>query len=175
MFLQEYVLPFPVRKTIQPLLLLLLFLPVLCMNGNSIPLPAWADEFNLDGSPDAAIWSNDIGGHGWGNNELQYYTDGLNTNVGSGILKIIAKKEVYSGKDYTSARMITKNKGDWLYGRFEVKAKLPKGRGSWPAIWMLPTDWAYGNWPNSGEIDIMDHVGYDQKEVDYVRVFTFIR
>lgn len=127
--------------------------------------PAWIDEFNVDGSPDASKWSYDIGGHGWGNNELQYYTDGLNTSVNNGILKIIAKKEAYSGKDYTSARMISKNKGDWLYGRFEVKAKLPKGRGSWPAIWMLPTDWFYGNWPNSGEIDIMEHVGYDQNRV----------
>ena len=127
--------------------------------------PAWTDEFNTDGNPDVSKWGYDIGGHGWGNNELQYYTDGLNTSINNGTLKIIAKKESYSGKDYTSARMITKNKGDWLYGRFEVKAKLPRGRGTWPAIWMLPTDWVYGNWPNSGEIDIMEHVGWDQNRV----------
>ena len=65
------------------------------------------------------------------------------------------------GKEYTSARLITKDKGDWLYGRFEIRAKLPTGRGTWPAIWMLPTDWEYGGWPNSGEIDIMENVGYD--------------
>jgi beta-glucanase (GH16 family) len=133
--------------------------------------PVWADEFNTDGSPDAAKWGYDIGGNGWGNNELQYYTDGLNASVSSGILKITAKKESFSGKEYTSARMVTKNKGDWLYGRFEVKAKIPRGRGSWPAIWMLPTDWAYGNWPNSGEIDIMEHVGYDQNRV-HITVHT---
>jgi beta-glucanase (GH16 family) len=63
--------------------------------------------------------------------------------------------------------MVTKNKADWLYGRVEVKAKLPKGRGTWPAIWMLPTDNAYGGWPNSGEIDIMEHVGYDLNNVHF--------
>ena len=63
--------------------------------------------------------------------------------------------------------MVTKNKADWLYGRVEIKAKLPKGRGTWPAIWMLPTDNAYGGWPNSGEIDIMEHVGYDQNNVHF--------
>ena len=127
--------------------------------------PVWTDEFNTDGLPDATKWGYDIGGNGWGNNELQYYTDGLNTSVSGGILKITAKKESYGGKSYTSARMITKNKGDWSYGRFEIRAKLPTGRGTWPALWMLPTDWAYGNWPNSGEIDIMEHVGYDQNKV----------
>lgn len=126
---------------------------------------AWSEEFNTDGSPDPAKWSYDIGGHGWGNNELQYYTDGLNATVNNGVLKITARKESFSGKDYTSARMVTKNKGDWLYGRFEVKAKLPRGRGTWPAIWMLPTDGVYGTWPNSGEIDIMEHVGFDQNRV----------
>ena len=65
------------------------------------------------------------------------------------------------GNSYTSARLITKGKGDWLYGRFEIRAKLPTGRGTWPAIWMLPTDWEYGDWPKSGEIDIMENVGYD--------------
>ena len=121
--------------------------------------PVWSDEFSTDGLPDAAKWGYDIGGNGWGNNELQYYTDGLNAYITGGILKITARKESFSGKDYTSARMITKNKGDWLYGRFEIRAKLPKGRGTWPALWTLPTDWAYGNWPNSGEIDIMELIG----------------
>lgn len=128
---------------------------------------AWTDEFSTDGLPDAAKWSYDIGGNGWGNNELQYYTDGLNATIAGGILKITAKKESYAGRNYTSARMVTKNKGDWQYGRFEIKAKLPRGRGTWPAIWMLPTDNAYGIWPNSGEIDIMEHVGYDQNKVHF--------
>jgi len=126
---------------------------------------AWTDEFSTDGLPDANKWGYDVGGNGWGNNELQYYTNGSNAIINSGILKITAKKETYSGRDYTSARMVTKNKADWLYGRFEIKAKLPKGRGTWPAIWMLPTDNAYGGWPNSGEIDIMEHVGYDQGRI----------
>jgi len=129
--------------------------------------PVWSDEFSTNGAPDATKWSYDVGGTGWGNNELQYYTNGLNTSVNAGILKIEARKENYSGKYYTSARMVSKNKGDWLYGRFEVKAKLPKGRGTWPAIWMLPTNSAYGGWPASGEIDIMEHVGYDLNNVHF--------
>ena len=128
---------------------------------------SWSEEFDISGLPDANKWSYDIGGHGWGNNELQYYTDGLNVSVIGGILKIIAKKENYSGKQYTSARMVTKNKADWLYGRVEVRAKLPKGRGTWPAIWMLPTENTYGIWPNSGEIDIMEHVGFDLNNVHF--------
>lgn len=126
---------------------------------------AWSDEFSIAGAPDPAKWGYDIGGTGWGNNELQYYTNGLNSIVSNGTLKIEARKDNSFGRDYTSARMVTKNKADWIYGRIEVKAKLPRGRGSWPAIWMLPTDWDYGNWPNSGEIDIMEHVGYDQNRV----------
>ena len=91
---------------------------------------SWTEEFNTDGVPDANKWSYDIGGNSWGNNELQYYTDGLNASVNSGVLTITAKKEPFAGKAYTSARMVTKNKADWLYGRFEIKAKLPKGRGT---------------------------------------------
>jgi beta-glucanase (GH16 family) len=128
---------------------------------------SWTEEFNTDGAPDASKWSYDIGGNGWGNNELQYYTDGLNASVNSGVLTITAKKEPFAGKAYTSTRMVTKNKADWLYGRFEIKAKLPKGRGTWPAIWMLPTESVYGVWPNSGEIDIMEHVGYDLNNVHF--------
>lgn len=100
---------------------------------------------------------------GWGNNEEQYYTEARleNARVSEGVLTITARKEEYEGFEYTSARLRTKSKGDWLYGKVEVRAKLPDGRGMWPAIWMLPTDWAYGNWPASGEIDIMENVGYD--------------
>lgn len=128
--------------------------------------PVWADEFDTDGQPDPKKWGYDLGGGGWGNNELQTYTHS-NAVVAGGLLTITAKKETV----YTSTRLISKGKGDFLYGRFEVKAKLPPGRGTWPAIWMLPTDWAYGGWPKSGEIDIMEHVGYDP-DVVHMSVHT---
>jgi beta-glucanase (GH16 family) len=127
----------------------------------------WSDEFSNTGVVDNTKWSYDVGGNGWGNNELEYYTSGLNDSVKNGILYIIARKENYSGKNYTSARIVSKNKGDWTYGRFEIQAKLLKGRGTWPAVWMLPTYNAYGGWPNSGEIDIMEHVGYDLNNVHF--------
>ncbi len=129
--------------------------------------PVWADEFSNNGKPDPIKWGYDVGGSGWGNNELQNYTDGDNANIANGILTITAKKEAKDGNAYTSSRMVTKGKGDFLYGRFEIKAKLPTGRGTWPAIWMLPTDYAYGGWPKSGEMDIMEHVGYDQNKVHF--------
>ncbi len=123
----------------------------------------WSDEFDNPGLPDASKWGYDVGGHGWGNNELQYYksNDSDNARVENGRLIIQAHKENFSGSAYTSARLVTRNRGDWLYGRIEVMAKLPAGRGTWPAIWMLPTDWVYGGWPRSGEVDIMEHVGFD--------------
>jgi len=125
----------------------------------------WSDEFNYSGLPDSKKWSYETEGNasGWGNNEAQYYTNARlkNAEVKDGILFIHAIKEDFEGKKYTSARLATKSKGDWLYGKVEVKAKLPEGRGMWPAIWMLPTDWSYGKWPASGEIDIMETVGYD--------------
>lgn len=134
--------------------------------------PVWADEFDYTGLPDSNKWGYDLGGSGWGNNELQYYTNSTdNASVGAGTLKITARKEAKEGREYTSARLVSKNKGDFLYGRFEIKAKLPTGRGTWPAIWMLPTDWVYGSWPKSGEIDIMEHVGYDQNRV-HITVHT---
>ncbi|MBN1414984.1 MAG: family 16 glycosylhydrolase [Bacteroidales bacterium] len=127
----------------------------------------WADEFNTEGLPDSTRWSYDIGGGGWGNNELQYYTDRRlkNARVENGKLIIDAHNESYLGSTYTSARLVSKLKGDWLYGTVEVRAKLPVGLGTWAAIWMLPTDWEYGSWPSSGEIDIMEYVGYDTNKV----------
>lgn len=125
----------------------------------------WSDEFDYEGAPDETKWGYDIGGSGWGNNELQYYTAGDNVTVKDGTLVIEARKETKGTKEYTSTRLITKGKGDWLYGKIEVCAKLPTGKGTWPAIWMLPTDWKYGDWPASGEIDIMEHVGYDQDKI----------
>ena len=130
--------------------------------------PTWADEFDYTGLPETSKWDYDIGGSGWGNNEKQYYTNSLsNASVADGKLTITAKKESLSGMAYTSARLVTRNKMDKLYGRFEISAKLPTGKGTWPAIWMLPTDRAYGDWPKSGEIDIMEHVGYDQNNVHF--------
>jgi len=123
----------------------------------------WADEFDYRGLPDSKKWGYDVGGHGWGNNELQYYSERRkeNARVEDGHLIIEARREAMKGQEYTSARLVSKGKGDWTYGRFEVRAKLPSGRGSWPAIWMLPTSKDYGGWPNGGEIDIMEHVGFD--------------
>lgn len=122
----------------------------------------WSDEFDYEGAPDPTKWGYDTGGHGWGNNELQYYTAGDNVTVGDGLLTIELRKEEMGGREYTSTRLVTRQKGDWLYCKVEVSAKLPSGKGTWPAIWMLPTDWKYGDWPASGEVDIMEHVGYDQ-------------
>jgi beta-glucanase (GH16 family) len=128
--------------------------------------PTWSDEFDYTGSPNTSKWDYDLGGGGWGNNELQYYTNSLNNvKVENGKLTITARKETMGGMNYTSTRMVTRNKGDFLYGRIDVRAKLPSGKGTWPAIWMLPTDWAYGAWPKSGEVDIMEHVGYDPNNV----------
>lgn len=125
----------------------------------------WNEEFDYEGLPDSTKWSYDVDGNlrGWGNNEKQFYTKAQKRNawVQDGFLTITAHKDSLEGKQYTSARLRTKGKGDWLYGRFEIRAKNPTGLGTWPAIWMLPTDWAYGGWPSSGEIDIMENVGYD--------------
>ncbi|WP_423128353.1 glycoside hydrolase family 16 protein [Gaoshiqia sp. Z1-71] len=127
----------------------------------------WSDEFDYDGLPDSVKWDYQVGGHGWGNNELQYYTraDSNNVNVKNGQLELIARAQPYDTKNYTSVRLVTRHKGDWKYGRVEVRAQLPQGRGLWPAIWMLPTENNYGGWPKSGEIDIMEHVGYNPDSV----------
>lgn len=125
----------------------------------------WADEFDYCGLPDPAKWGYDVGGDGWGNQELQYYTERRkeNARVENGRLIIEARRDKWGGHEYTSARLVTKGKGDWTYGRFEVAAKLPSGRGTWPAVWMLPSQKSYGDggWPDNGEIDIMEHVGFD--------------
>ena len=130
--------------------------------------PSWSDEFDYTGLPATAKWDYDLGGSGWGNNEKQNYTNSINNaSVADGKLTITARKESSNGMNYSSTRLVTRNKLDVLYGRIEVKAKLPTGKGTWPAIWMLPTDFAYGGWPKSGEIDIMEHVGYDQNTVHF--------
>lgn len=120
----------------------------------------WQDEF--DGNEiDLNKWSHEVNGRGGGNRELQYYTDfPENSFVEDGNLVIVAKEEKYLGRSYTSARMRTLGKGDWQYGRFEARIRLPEGQGIWPAFWMLPTQWRYGGWPSSGEIDIMEMIGH---------------
>ncbi|GJQ63158.1 MAG: hypothetical protein SCALA702_22110 [Melioribacteraceae bacterium] len=126
----------------------------------------WSDEFDYTGKPDSTKWGYDIGDSGWGNNELQYYTDDeVNSRAENGHLVIEAHQYPDAGVEYTSARIVTRGKGDWLYGRIEVKARLPYGQGIWPAIWMLPTDWVYGGWAASGEIDIMELLGHQPETV----------
>ena len=118
----------------------------------------WSDEF--DGAEiDLSKWEHEVNCDGGGNNEKQCYTaDPENSYIEDGVLKIAALPESGASLPYSSARLRTLNKGDWTYGRFEIRAKSVTGQGSWPAIWMLPTDWEYGGWPNSGEIDIFESV-----------------
>lgn len=129
----------------------------------------WADEFDYSGLPDTSKWDYNVGtGHnGWGNNELQYYTElrQENARVENGKLIIEAHREKMEENEYTSARLVSKGKGSWTYGYIEAKAKLPSGRGTWPAIWMMPETSTYGGWPKSGEIDIMEHVGYEPDSI----------
>lgn len=136
----------------------------------------WADEFERDGLPDPARWLNDTAMNkaGWHNRELQYYSAprAENAVVAGGRLRITARREAlreapdWGGQAYTSARLITRGRGEWTYGFFEVRARLPCGRGLWPAIWMLNRA---ERWPDGGELDILEHVG---KEPD--RIFSTV-
>jgi len=120
------------------------------------------DEFDEDGAPNSTYWSYNIGtgSNGWGNNELQYYTDRPeNVVVEDGMLKITARRELYMGSNYTSARILTKGKVEQKYGRIEARIKLPLGQGLWPAFWMLGSDIDEVGWPACGEIDIMEYLG----------------
>jgi len=130
--------------------------------------PAWSDEFSNTGAPDNTKWTYDLGGGGWGNAELEDYTQSANNvSVANGVLTITARKESVGGMNYSSARIVSTGTGNTLYGRIEIRAKLPAGRGTWPAIWMLPNDYVYGNWPASGEVDIMEMVGFDPNNVHF--------
>lgn len=141
----------------------------------------WRDEFDGD-RIDPAKWDFDIGNGffdyrnhawipGWGNEELQYYTDApANASVANGVLTIRAQKESLHGCGYTSARLKTRKRDGTplfttLYGRVEFRAKVPWGKGLWPALWMLPQDDRYGGWAASGEIDLMEIVGDRPHEV----------
>ena len=126
----------------------------------------WSDEFSYTGLPDPKKWGYDTGKHGWGNHEWQHYlmNNPANARVADGYLHITAIKNGPGEKDYTSARLVTRGKAEWKYGRIDVRAKLPKGLGTWPAIWMLGSHQPL-QWPDDGEIDIMEHVGYDPGKV----------
>lgn len=150
------------KKLFISLLLLLAGVAVHAQKGKLV----WAEEFNKAGMPDSTRWKYDLGNGcpkvcGWGNNELQHYTKlPDNVRVEGGKLVIEAKQSrVEDSLQFTSARLVSRQ--DWQYGYIEVRARLPKAVGTWPAVWMLPTHWKYGGWPASGEIDIMEHVGYD--------------
>ncbi len=127
----------------------------------------WNEEFNTPGLPDSTKWSYESGKIR--NNELQYYTVKRleNARIEDSVLVIEARKEKYSGADYTSASIISKGIGDWKYGKIEISAKVPTGKGTWPALWMMPTNSEYGTWPRSGEIDIMEYVGFEPQYLHY--------
>lgn len=116
----------------------------------------WSDEF--DGNAlDEGTWSYNTGGSGWGNNEKQYYTSRPeNIRVQNGMLEIEARKEQYENNEYTSARIMSKSKKTFTYGKMEARIKFPGGKGTWPAFWMMGNS---GGWPNCGEIDIIEHIG----------------
>ncbi|MCC7400813.1 MAG: glycoside hydrolase family 16 protein [Chitinophagaceae bacterium] len=124
----------------------------------------WSDEFNYSGLPSPDHWAFDTSGNssGWGNNEAEWYTfkSSNNARVKDGVLKITAIKENISGKNYSSARLTTKNIREWKYGKIEARIKLPPGKGTWPAFWMLGKNIGSAGWPLCGEIDIMEHVGF---------------
>lgn len=133
-----------------------------------VPVLFWSDEFNVDGVPDQSKWVYDIGTglDGWGNQELEYYTDRVdNVVVEGGLLKIKALKENYNASSYTSARIKSLGKFQFKYGVVKVGAKMPVGIGTWPAIWMLGADINTVGWPACGEIDIMEHLGRDLNKI----------
>lgn len=142
------------------------------VDENGCPIPesdwalVWSDEF--DGVEiDSSKWTHEVNCSGGGNQERQCYTDSIeNSFIENGILKIVAQSASGQPLPYSSARLVSKDQGDWTYGRFEIRAKAPYGQGAWPAIWMLPTDGVYGGWPNSGEIDIFESVNLKVPLVD---------
>lgn len=128
----------------------------------------WSDEFN-GSTINTSNWNFEVGGHGWGNNELQYYTNGQNAYISNGALVIEARKESggytcwYGACQYTSSRLTTQNKRFWRYGKIEARMALPSGQGLWPAFWMLGVNFPTVGWPKCGEIDIMEHINTEPK------------
>jgi len=136
--------------------------------ATSFDTMVWSEEFNVNGAPDPTVWNYDLGtgNNGWGNGESQYYTDRAeNIIVEDGILKITARAESFNGSNYTSSRIQSHNNVKFQYGKVEIRAKLPTGGGTWPALWMLGSDFETNIWPNAGEIDIMEHVGNQQDKI----------
>jgi len=128
------------------------------------PEATWSEEFNYNGAVDSNTWTHEIGNGewGWGNGESQYYTSSLNNvKVEDGVLKITAKREDMAGYEYTSARIVSRDKFEFQYGRVDIRAKLPTGDGTWPALWLLGANHYEVGWPACGEIDIMEHWGHD--------------
>ncbi|HMO63883.1 MAG TPA: glycoside hydrolase family 16 protein [Verrucomicrobiota bacterium] len=131
----------------------------------------WADEFNTGTRPDPAKWVHDLGGHGWGNDELQTYTARPeNARIEHGHLVIEARQETFTGtdgrrRDYTSARLKTLGRAAWTHGRIEARIQVPRGQGLWPAFWMLGADFPTVSWPACGEIDIMENIGREPATV----------
>lgn len=148
------------------ILLISLFVCSLTLSAQKYVL-VWSDEFNTPGLPDSTKWSYEIGKIR--NDELQYYTSKRleNARVEDSVLIIEARKEKYNGADYTSADIVSKGIGDWKYGKVEISAKVPTGKGTWPALWMMPTNSEYGGWPKSGEIDIMEYIGVEPERLYY--------
>lgn len=136
--------------------------PIAPIEGWSL---VWHDEFDAE-EIDRQNWTFDIGGGGWGNGEMQYYTDrSENARLENGLLVIEAVQEKYSGSYYTSARLKSQGLQEFQYGRLEARLKVPEGKGFWPAFWMLGSNFLQVGWPECGEIDIMEYVG---KEPDLI-------
>ncbi len=126
---------------------------------------AWSDEFN-DTAINTNIWNYDIGGSGWGNNELEYYTNSTNNSyLANGKLVIEARKETIGSNNYTSARLNTSGKKSFQYGRIDIRAKIPVSHGMWPALWMLGSNISSSPWPACGETDIMELIGSSPNRV----------
>jgi len=129
-----------------------------------------AEEFDTEGAPNSDVWTYDIGrgpnGDGWGNNELQYYTDREeNVRVDNGLLLITAREESFEGSGYTSGRLISQGLFEQRYGRFEARIRLPSGKGLWPAFWLLGNDCDENIWPACGEIDVMENIGSEPNKI----------
>ena len=134
-----------------------------CTSSDATYKLVWSDEFNgaAGAAVDSSKWTYDVGGNGWGNNELEYYTSG-NANAamdGNGDLVITAKSQSMNGMNYTSARLKTLGLASWTYGRIEARIKIPKGQGIWPAFWLLGIDINSNPWPACGEIDVFENIG----------------
>jgi beta-glucanase (GH16 family) len=171
----------PARSRLHAACLALLLAPAAACGGDGAPSGApgsgrpatpvpsgWAlvfsDEVDAPGAPDPARWNHEIGYIA--NDEKQHYTSRPeNARVEDGALVIEARRERWMGYDYTSARLNTKARAEFLYGRVEIRAKLPTGRGTWPALWMLGANVDQVGWPTCGEIDIMENVGYDPETI----------